>query len=74
MIRNTVKTWGRLSIILHWLTALLIAGLGRSGFDHDRVTDIPDEDADLCTAQKFWPDRSGIDGDPADLAAIFRST
>jgi cytochrome b561 len=31
MIRNTAKTWGRLSIILHWLTALLILGLAAVG-------------------------------------------
>ena len=31
MIRNTVKTWGRLSILLHWLTALLILGLATVG-------------------------------------------
>lgn len=31
MIRNTAKTWGRLSILLHWLTALLILGLAAVG-------------------------------------------
>ncbi len=31
MIRNTAKTWGRLSISLHWLTAILIIGLAVVG-------------------------------------------
>lgn len=31
MIRNSALSWGRLSILLHWLTALLILGLATVG-------------------------------------------